>query len=54
MKLCRSGLLAAATEAGQSTGAPLFGGAALLIEEERWLDAEALFIGGERLFDGER
>jgi len=47
MKLCRSGLLAAATEAGQFTEAPLFGGAALFIEEEWWLD-------GERWLDGEQ
>ena len=39
-KLCRSGPLAAATEAGQFTEAPLFGGAALFIEGERWLDGE--------------
>ena len=40
VKLCRSGPLAAATEAGQFTEAPLFGGAALFIEGERWLDGE--------------
>jgi hypothetical protein len=48
VKLCRSGLLAAATEAG-----PLFGGEALFIEGERWLDGAALFTEGERWSDGE-
>ena len=47
MKLCRSGLLAAATEAGQFTEAPLFGAAALFIEGEWWLE-------GERWLDGEQ
>jgi|RhiMetdeSRZDD1v2_1073273.scaffolds.fasta_scaffold987152_2 hypothetical protein len=48
VRLCRSGPLVAATEA-----APLFGGEALFIEVERWLDGEALFIAGERWFGGE-
>jgi hypothetical protein len=53
VKLCRSGPLAAATEADPFTEAPLFGGEALFIEGEQWLDAEALFIEGERWFGGE-
>jgi len=41
MKLCRSGRVAAATEAGQFTEPRLFAGAAPFIEgEERWLDGE--------------
>jgi hypothetical protein len=40
MNLYRSGPLAAATEAGQFTEAPLFGGEALFTEGERWLDEE--------------
>jgi hypothetical protein len=39
VKLCRSEPLAA-TEAGQFTEAPLFGGEAPFIEGERWLDGE--------------
>ena len=54
MKWCRSGPLAAATEAVQFTEAPLFGGEALFIEVERWLGGEALFIEGERWFGGEQ
>ena len=46
VKLCRSGPLAAATEAGQ------FGGEGLFTEGERWSDEEALFIEEERSLDG--
>jgi hypothetical protein len=45
VKLCRSGPPAAATEAGQFTGVPLFGGEVLFIEGERWLDAERWWAG---------
>jgi hypothetical protein len=48
VRLCRLGPLAVVTEAGQ------FGGEALFIEGERWLDGEALSIEGERWLDGEQ
>ena len=51
MKLCRSGPVAAATEAGQFTEAPLFGGAALFIEGEWWLDEER-WLDGEQWWAG--
>jgi hypothetical protein len=47
VKLCRSGPLAAATEA------PLLGGEALFIEGERWSDEER-WSDAERWSDGER